>query len=299
MKIALYIAFHNKSSIDCCKDIIGLISEKNQLVIDSKIKNDLSEEDKKKFSFFDSKKPIENDFNFVFAIGGDGTILRSITYVKDSNIPILGINTGRLGFLTSIQKENIQEAISLIDNNKFSIIKRTLLEVKSGSKNDAFYDYPFALNEITIQRKDTTSLLNISCEINDKYLTNYWSDGLIISTPTGSTGYSLSNGGSIVSPESNVILLNPIAPHNINMRSLVIPDNSKINIDIEGDTNINLSVDSRMYSVNCSNQIEIFKADFTIGTIKFDNDNFYKRLREKLFWGQDMRNKNLKKRNDS
>ncbi len=299
MKIALYIAFHNKSSIDCCKDIIGLISEKNQLVIDSKIKNDLSDEDQKKFSFFDSKKPIENDFNFVFAIGGDGTILRSITYVKDSNIPILGINTGRLGFLTSIQKENIQEAISLIDNNKFSIIKRTLLEVKSGSQNDAFYDYPFALNEITIQRKDTTSLLNISCEINDKYLTNYWSDGLIISTPTGSTGYSLSNGGSIVSPESNVILLNPIAPHNINMRSLVIPDNSKINIDIEGDTNINLSVDSRMYSVNCSNQIEIFKADFTIGTIKFDNDNFYKRLREKLFWGQDMRNKNLKKRNDS
>lgn len=299
MKIALYIAFHNKSSIDCCKDIIGLISEKNQLVIDCKIKNDLSDEDQKKFSFFDSKKPIENDFNFVFAIGGDGTILRSITYVKDSNIPILGINTGRLGFLTSIQKENIQEAISLIDNNKFSIIKRTLLEVKSGSQNDAFYDYPFALNEITIQRKDTTSLLNISCEINDKYLTNYWSDGLIISTPTGSTGYSLSNGGSIVSPESNVILLNPIAPHNINMRSLVIPDNSKINIDIEGDTNINLSVDSRMYSVNCSNQIEIFKADFTIGTIKFDNDNFYKRLREKLFWGQDMRNENLKKRNDS
>ena len=293
MKIALYIAFHNKSSIDCCKDIIGLISEKNQLVIDCKIKNDLSDEDQKKFSFFDSKKPIENDFNFVFAIGGDGTILRSITYVKDSNIPVLGINTGRLGFLTSIQKENIQEAISLIYNNKFSIIKRTLLEVKSESQNDAFYDYPFALNEITIQRKDTTSLLNISCQINDKYLTNYWSDGLIISTPTGSTGYSLSNGGPIVSPESNVIVLNPIAPHNINMRSLVIPDISKINIDIEGDSDINLSVDSRMYSVNCSNQIEIFKAGFTIGTIKFDNDNFYKRLREKLFWGQDMRNQNL------
>ena len=167
--------------------------------------------------------------------------------------------------------KNIQEAISLINNNKFSIIERTLLEVKSESQNDAFYDYPFALNEITIQRKDTTSLLNISCQINDKYLTNYWSDGLIISTPTGSTGYSLSNGGSIVSPESNVILLNPIAPHNINMRSLVIPDNSKINIDIEGDSDINLSVDSRMYSVNCSNQIEIFKAGFTIGTIKFDS----------------------------
>tara|TARA_Y100000385_G_scaffold125059_1_gene129996 strand:+ start:571 stop:1458 length:888 start_codon:yes stop_codon:yes gene_type:complete len=295
MKIALYIAFHNKSSIDCCKDIIGIISGDNQLVIDSKIKKELSKEAQKKFSFFDSKKPIENDINFVFSIGGDGTILRSITYVKDSNIPILGINTGRLGFLTSVQKENIEEAISLIDKGKFSIIERTLLEVKSDSQNDAFYDYPFALNEITIQRKDTTSLLNISCRINDNYLTNYWSDGLIISTPTGSTGYSLSNGGSIVSPESNVILLNPIAPHNINMRSLVIPDNSKIDIDIEGESDINLSVDSRMYSVNCSDKIEVSKADFTIRTIKFDNDNFYKRLREKLFWGQDMRNKNLKK----
>ena len=198
-------------------------------------------------------------------------------------------------FLTSVQKENVEEAISLIDKGKFSIIKRTLLEVKSDSQNNAFYDYPFALNEITIQRKDTTSLLNISCRINDNYLTNYWSDGLIISTPTGSTGYSLSNGGSIVSPESNVILLNPIAPHNINMRSLVIPDNSKIDIDIEGDSDINLSVDSRMYSVNCSDKIEVSKADFTIRTIKFDNDNFYKTLREKLFWGQDMRNKNLKK----
>ena len=295
MKIALYIAFHNKSSIDCCKDIIDIISADNQLVIDSKIKKELSNEAQKKFPFFDSKKPIENDINFVFAIGGDGTILRSITYVKDSNIPILGINTGRLGFLTSVQKENVEEAISLIDKGKFSIIKRTLLEVKSDSQNDAFYDYPFALNEITIQRKDTTSLLNISCRINDNYLTNYWSDGLIISTPTGSTGYSLSNGGSIVSPESNVILLNPIAPHNINMRSLVIPDNSKIDIDIEGDSDINLSVDSRMYSVNCSDKIEVSKADFTIRTIKFDNDNFYKTLREKLFWGQDMRNKNLKK----
>ena len=291
MKIALYIAFHNKSSIDCCREIISIISENNQLIIDSKIKNELSEEAQEKFTFFDSKKPIDDSINFVFAIGGDGTILRSITYVKDSNIPVLGINTGRLGFLTSVQKENIKEAISNINENKFSVIKRTLLEVKSNSLNDAFSDYPFALNEITIQRKDTTSLLNISCSINENYLTNYWSDGLIISTPTGSTGYSLSNGGSIVSPESNVILLNPIAPHNISMRSLVIPDNSKIKIDIEGDSDINLSVDSRMYSVNCSDQFKISKADFTVSTIKFDTDNFYKRLREKLFWGQDMRNK--------
>ena len=293
MKIALYIAFQNKSSIDCCMEIINLISDNNQLVVDSKIKNEIDEKTCEKLVFFDSNERIDSDIDFVFAVGGDGTILRSITYVKDSNIPILGVNTGRLGFLTSVQKESISDAISHIKNNKFSIINRTILKVKSSSKNNSFADYPYALNEVTIQRKDTTSLLNISCQINDKYLTNYWSDGLIVSTPTGSTGYSLSNGGSIVSPESNVILLNPIAPHNINMRSLVIPNDSNIKIDIEGDNEINLSVDSRMYSVSSSNQIEISKADFTIKTIKFDNDNFYKRLREKLFWGQDMRNKNI------
>ena len=293
MKIALYIAFQNKSSIDCCMEIINLISDNNQLVVDSKIKNEIDEKTCEKLVFFDSNERIDSDIDFVFAVGGDGTILRSITYVKDSNVPILGVNTGRLGFLTSVQKESISDAISYINDNMFSIINRTILKVNSGSSNNSFADYPYALNEVTIQRKDTTSLLNISCQINDKYLTNYWSDGLIVSTPTGSTGYSLSNGGSIVSPESNVILLNPIAPHNINMRSLVIPNDSNIKIDIEGDNEINLSVDSRMYSVSSSNQIEISKADFTIKTIKFDNDNFYKRLREKLFWGQDMRNKNI------
>ena len=293
MKIALYIAFQNKSSIDCSKEIIDLVSDNNQLVVDSKLKNEIDKNKSSNLVFFDSNESIDSDIDFVFAVGGDGTILRSITFVKDSNIPILGVNTGRLGFLTSVQKESISDAISNIKNNKFSVIKRTVLKVNLSSSNNPFSNYPYALNEVTIQRKDSTSLLNISCQINDKYLTNYWSDGLIISTPTGSTGYSLSNGGSIVSPESNVILLNPIAPHNINMRSLVIPDNSNIKIDIEGDNEINLSVDSRIYSISSSNQIEILKANFTIKTIKFDDDNFYKRLREKLFWGQDMRNKNI------
>ena len=293
MKIALYIAFQNKSSIDCCKEIIDLISENNQLIIDSKFKNDLDESIRDNFIFFDSNEQIDSDIDFVFAIGGDGTILRSITYVKDSNIPILGVNTGRLGFLTSIQKESISDAISQIKNKKYTMIERTILKVNLGSTNNTFADYPYALNEITIQRKDTTSLLNISCEINDNYLTNYWSDGLIVSTPTGSTGYSLSNGGSIVSPESKVIILNPIAPHNINMRSLIIPDDSEVKIQVEGTDNINLSLDSRMYSFESKNEIQISKSKFTIKTIKLDEDNFYKRLREKLFWGQDMRNNKI------
>ena len=173
MKIALYIAFQNKSSIDCCKQIIDLISEDNQLIIDSKVKNELDESKRDSFIFFDSNEPIDSDIDFVFAIGGDGTILRSITYVKDSNIPILGVNTGRLGFLTSIQKESISDAISQIKNKEYTVIERTILRVNLGSSNNAFADYPYALNEITIQRKDTTSLLNISCKINGNYPVSY------------------------------------------------------------------------------------------------------------------------------
>tara|TARA_B100000927_G_scaffold238020_1_gene198921 strand:+ start:761 stop:1639 length:879 start_codon:yes stop_codon:yes gene_type:complete len=290
MKIALYVAFNNSSAVNCCKDVIDIVSKENDIIIDLKIKNDLDNKAQSKFTFFDSTNLIDKDIDFVFAVGGDGTILRSITYVRDSGVPILGINSGRLGFLTSVQKDNVSEALVKIKENKFSIVERTLLELKSNSSSNFF---SYALNEVTIQRKDTTSLLNISCSINDDYLTNYWSDGLIISTPTGSTGYSLSNGGSLVSPESKVIILNPIAPHNINMRSLIIPDHSEITIKVEGTDNINLSLDSRMYSFDSKNEFKLSKSQFVIKTIKLNDDNFYKRLREKLFWGQDMRNKKI------
>ena len=290
MKIALYVAFNNSSAVNCCKDVIDIVSKENDIIIDLKIKNDLDNKSQSKFTFFDSTNLIDKDIDFVFAVGGDGTILRSITYVRDSGVPILGINSGRLGFLTSVQKDNVSEALVKIKENKFSIVERTLLELKSNSSSNFF---SYALNEVTIQRKDTTSLLNILCSINDDYLTNYWSDGLIISTPTGSTGYSLSNGGSLVSPESKVIILNPIAPHNINMRSLIIPDHSEITIKVEGTDNINLSLDSRMYSFDSKNEFKLSKSQFVIKTIKLNDDNFYKRLREKLFWGQDMRNKKI------
>ena len=287
MKLALYMAFSNESTIKCCKEIIGLVSDENSLIIDSKLKKELSIERQNEFTFFDSSGSVSDDIDYVIAVGGDGTILRSITYVKDSGIPILGINAGRLGFLTSIQKENLKEGISKIKNNEYKLIKRSLLKLESNNDEIIF---SYALNEITIQRKDSTSMLNIACSINGNYLTNYWSDGLIISTPTGSTGYSLSNGGSIVSPESEIIILNPIAPHNINMRSLIIPDNYKIKIDVEGNDDINLSLDSRMHSFSSKYSINISKSNFSINTIKFDDDNFYKRLREKLYWGQDLRN---------
>ena len=289
MKIALFISRKNQLSVDCCIEIINLLGADNDISIDQAYKSYFSEDILSKVSFFDSSKKIETKHDFLFSIGGDGTILRSITYVKDSGIPILGINTGRLGFLTGIQKESLKKGLELLKNNKYQIVKRSTITISSENNNIDFGESPFALNEITIHRKDTTSLLNISCEIDNMYHTDYWSDGLIVSTPTGSTGYSLSNGGPIVAPESGIIILNPISPHNINMRPFLINDTSSIKIIVK-EKDYSLSLDSRIYSIDKKSILLIKKSDFTINTIEFAEDNFFKKLRDRLFWGQDMRN---------
>ena len=289
MKIALFISRKNQLSVDCCIEIINLLGADNDISIDQAYKSYFSEDILSKVSFFDSSKKIETNHDFLFSIGGDGTILRSITYVKDSGIPILGINTGRLGFLTGLQKESLKKGIELLKNNKYQIVKRSTIKIRSENNNIDFGESPFALNEITIHRKDTTSLLNISCEIDNMYHTDYWSDGLIVSTPTGSTGYSLSNGGPIVAPESGIIILNPISPHNINMRPFLINDTSSIKIIVK-EKDYSLSLDSRIYSIDKKSILLIKKSDFTINTIEFAEDNFFKKLRDRLFWGQDMRN---------
>ena len=289
MKIALFISRKNQLSVDCCIEIINLLGADNDISIDQAYKSYFSEDILSKVSFFDSSKKIETNHDFLFSIGGDGTILRSITYIKDSDIPILGINTGRLGFLTGLQKESLKKGLELLKNNKYQIVKRSTITISSENNNIDFGESPFALNEITIHRKDTTSLLNISCEIDNMYHTDYWSDGLIVSTPTGSTGYSLSNGGPIVAPESGIIILNPISPHNINMRPFLINDTSSIKIIVK-EKDYSLSLDSRIYSIDKKSILLIKKSDFTINTIEFAEDNFFKKLRDRLFWGQDMRN---------
>tara|TARA_B100000700_G_scaffold172720_1_gene190804 strand:+ start:1051 stop:1938 length:888 start_codon:yes stop_codon:yes gene_type:complete len=289
MKIALFISRKNQLSVDCCIEIINLLGADNDISIDQAYKSYFSEDILSKVSFFDSSKKIETNHDFLFSIGGDGTILRSITYIKDSGIPILGINTGRLGFLTGLQKESLKKGLELLKNNKYQIVKRSTITIRSENNNIDFGESPFALNEITIHRKDTTSLLNISCEIDNMYHTDYWSDGLIVSTPTGSTGYSLSNGGPIVAPESGIIILNPISPHNINMRPFLINDTSSIKIIVK-EKDYSLSLDSRIYSIDKKSILLIKKSDFTINTIEFAEDNFFKKLRDRLFWGQDMRN---------
>ena len=227
----------------------------------------------------------------MFSVGGDGTLLRSITIVKNTEIPILGINTGNLGFLTSLQKEYLKNGLKLFFDKKYTLVNRSLLNVKTKNKIDSLNEFNYALNEVSINRKDTTSMLSIETSINDRSLTTYWADGLIISTPTGSTGYSLSSGGPILSPNTKTWVLNPIAPHNINVRPLIISDSSNIKISVKGKgENFLLSLDSRIFTLKNGNEIFLKKASFNVKTVELKGDFFFKTLREKLFWGKDQRN---------
>ena len=226
-----------------------------------------------------------------FSLGGDGTILRAISYIRDLNIPILGINTGRLGFLANIQKNAIKESIDLLIAEEYTIQERTLLSIKTSPKIDSLDELSFALNEITISRENTTSMIGVKTFLDKEYLTNYWSDGLIIATPTGSTGYSLSCNGPVVSPNSKNLIITPIAPHNFNARPMVIPDEIKIELEIDSrEKSFLISLDSRIISVPKNTKIFIEKSPFTIKSMIPSNHSFLTTLRTKLLWGEDTRN---------
>jgi len=240
---------------------------------------------------FSSHKELDTTFDFMFTIGGDGTILRAVTYIRDSNIPIVGINTGRLGFLATVKKEEITTAIELILQKEYIVHNRTLLQVTTTPENEGLTSLNFALNEVTISRKNTASMITIETYLDQEYLTSYWADGLIISTPTGSTGYSLSCGGPILIPQAKSFVLTPIAPHNLNARPLVIPDETKIKLMVSGrEDKFFLSLDSRITTVNSKTEIFIEKSHFTLKIAEINHQTFIKTLRDKLLWGQDVRN---------
>ena len=291
MRIAIFSAFTNSETINTIKEIIT-ISEKlnHEIIIIESLKKDL-ESIKHNCKFFKKNEISNFNLDFLFSVGGDGTLLRSITIVKNTEIPILGINTGNLGFLTSLQKEYLKNGLKLFFDKKYTLINRSLLNVKTKNKIDSLNEFNYALNEVSINRKDTTSMLSIETSINDQSLTTYWADGLIISTPTGSTGYSLSSGGPILSPNTKTWVLNPIAPHNINVRPLIISDSSNIKISVKGKgENFLLSLDSRIFTLKNGNEIFLKKASFNVKTVELKGDFFFKTLREKLFWGKDQRN---------
>jgi NAD+ kinase len=238
---------------------------------------------------FSDSAEVKRDTDFLISVGGDGTMLDTVTLVQNSGIPILGINTGRLGFLANTKQQEIDVAIDSLQEGHFSLDKRTLLHLDSNI--GCFGDNNFALNELTIHKKDTSSMITIHAYLNGEYLNSYWADGLIISTPTGSTGYSLSCGGPILMPQSESFVINPIAPHNLNVRPIIVSDKNIISIEIEGRSQHFLaSLDSRSETVDPSVQLAVRKEDFTLNLVKLNNQNFMDTLRNKLMWGLDMRN---------
>jgi NAD+ kinase len=238
---------------------------------------------------YNSYEELKNGVDLFVSIGGDGTILDATTIIRDSEIPIIGVNTGRLGFLADIAKNEIPKTIKQLVNKRFTIDRRVMLKLETDCC--IFGDLNFALNEVTISRKDTTSMITISTYINNQFLNSYWADGLIIATPTGSTGYSLSCGGPIVMPGSNNFIITPIAPHNLNVRPLVISDEYTIKVKVEGRENQFLvALDSRIESLESGVELIISKERFKTKMIETDTQDFSSTLRNKLLWGLDKRN---------
>ncbi len=228
-------------------------------------------------------------FDYLISIGGDGTILSSIEYIRETELPVIGINTGRLGFLAGVSAPNASKAIEDIEKGHYSIDSRTVLQLESNV--EIFSGVKFALNDFVIHKKDTASMVTIHTFINGEFLNSYWSDGLIISSPTGSTGYNLSCGGPILYPSSESFVITPISPHNLNVRPIIVSDKNIISFEIEGRSSSFLAtLDSRSESINQNVQLAIRKADFKFNLVRMNDENYLSTLRQKLMWGYDNRN---------
>jgi NAD+ kinase len=232
---------------------------------------------------------ISGKVDFMISLGGDGTILETLAFVRDSGIPVLGVNTGRLGFLASVYKEDFGNAIDCLINGKFKLDKRSIIELVTDEK--LFSDLNYAVNEVTVMKKDSSTMITIDTYVNGEYLNSYWADGLIVSTATGSTAYSLSCGGPIMVPDSDNYVITPIAPHNLNVRPIVLSDKNEITLLIKGRSPEYLvSLDSRTATIDASISLKIRKANFSFNLVMLEGQHFFKTLRNKLMWGIDKRN---------
>jgi NAD+ kinase len=244
---------------------------------------------KEKYSTFNSSADLDESIDCIISLGGDGTLLDTVTLVRDKGIPVLGINYGRLGFLANLGKGELQVAVEAIVNRTYVIDKRTMLHLDANVP--LFGDVPYALNEFTLLKKDSSSMIKIHTYLNGEFLNTYWADGLIVATPTGSTGYSLSCNGPVVFPDSGSFVITPVAPHNLNIRPIVVPDNNIISFEVEGRTDGFLcTLDSRREFVTKDIQLAVRKESFGINLIRLNENNFLQTLRNKLSWGLDVRN---------
>ncbi|MGS2737989.1 NAD kinase [Sinomicrobium sp. M5D2P17] len=294
MKVGVFGQFYHDGSEEYVLTLLEVLEEKGiEVIVEAKylelIRHFLG--NKRVYETFSSFDDLDSGCDMFFSMGGDGTILRTVLYIRDHGIPVLGINTGRLGFLATVQKENIRQAVESIVRGEYDVVDRTLLEINTSPENKDLAELNFALNEVAVSRKDTTSMITVATYLNDEYLTSYWADGLIIATPTGSTGYSLSCGGPVLTPDTTGFVITPIAPHNLNARPLVIPDDTVIRLRVSGrEPNYLISLDSRLATLTEETEIIIRKAPFAMKMIELRAESFLKTLRNKLLWGEDRRN---------
>lgn len=293
MKVAIYGQAYQDGALDY---VLELLDELHKVAADISIEEDFykllrSKRSTDSYATFSENQGLDPSFDMFVSFGGDGTILRATTLVRDLGIPIVGVNTGRLGFLSTFKKEDVRKVVQEFVKGDYAIVERSLVTVGASKPIPEFGRLNFALNEVTVSRKDTTSMITVETYLNNEYLTSYWADGLIISTPTGSTGYSLSCGGPVIVPTAKSLVLTPIAPHNLNARPLVISDDTTIRLKVSGrEENHLVSLDSRIASIENGREIWVKKAGFTIKMVEYTSESFLKTLRNKLLWGEDKRN---------
>lgn len=292
MLVAIYNRTFEEQDIPVLKHIVQMLKDHNLQMVFYKdfyerIAPHISLEQTPQL--FTGKKDLPLHTDMLFSLGGDGTLLDTVCFVGSSNIPLIGINLGRLGFLAAIPEEEVEAAILSLVRGSYTLEKRTLLHLDSSIP--LFDGAPFALNEFTLHRKDSSSMIKIHTYLNGEFLNTYWADGLIVATPTGSTGYSLSCNGPVVFPQTSSFVITPVAPHNLNTRSIVVPDDNVISFEVEGRTEQFLcTLDSRTETITSGVQLAVKKEQFTISLVRPDEHNFLKTIRQKLYWGIDRRN---------
>ena len=241
------------------------------------------------FESFSTHHDLTTGIDMAFSIGGDGTFIKTVGFIRDSGVPIVGINTGRLGFLANISPEKIEETMGMVRDKRYTYQKRSLIRVET--EDNLFGDDNLALNELTLHKKDTASMITVHASLDGNYLNSYWADGLIVGTPTGSTAYNLSCGGPIVTPGCQIHILTPIAPHNLNVRPMVVPDHLPIKLSVEGrERKYLISLDANTKSIPQGSEVTVHKAEFMINVVRFDDISFLDNIRNKMSWGMDKRN---------
>ena len=294
MKIAIYIRQYTAENESILQQLFSLFTPEDQVYIEQEILAELQQKSDnfnsaKSFASFEDLNP---SYDVMLTIGGDGTLLKGITYVRSLQIPILGINAGRLGFLATAHKDDLPNVLEQLRKGDYQVVERSVIEAVFADTGEPVDTVNFALNEITVTRKNTASMITVDTELNGDYLCSYWADGLIIATPTGSTGYSLSCAGPVILPTAKNFVLTPIAPHNLSARPVIIPEDAEVKLSISGrEKKFLMSLDSHIKSIPNKQSIIVRKAPFVVKMIRLEGDSFIKTLRTKLLWGEDKRNK--------